>query len=443
MLISGVLTLAFSYGLYSGSRENAVFKFILDIKKQVNLVLNESPNAFRPIHFLQTARYNGSGVTVNRNNNSKKDFILLVGFFDNNNELRLISRDGTIINRWPVKFSEIFPNPDHIKKPPASDWNIDLHGAVALADGSIVFNFEYGGIVKLDRCGNVVWKIPVISHHSVELAEDGSFWVPGRINHEKGKASPYPPFVLPYTEDVIYKISNDGKIISSIPVAELFYKNKLESLLTSNGEAITQNKQWDRELNHLNKVTELKSNIAKDFPLFSAGDLLLSLRTYNILLVLDPKTHRIKWYKIGPWKRQHDPEFKAGGYISVFNNNTYLTSYSNGKINLDSVKGSNIIEIDPVTNQYHISYGDKPGQNLLSIIRGKHELTSAGGILMTEFEAGRAFETDSNGNIVWEYINRYDKDNVAELTEALIYPANYFNITNWSCKTDKTTGLEK
>ncbi len=68
-----------------------------------------------------------------------------------------------------------------------------------------------------------------------------------------------------------------------------------------------------------------------------------------------------------------------------------------------------------------------------SIIRGKLELTPRGGLLVTEFEGGRVFETDATGNVIWEYINRYSSEEVAEITEARIYPESYFSVSNWSC----------
>jgi len=56
--------------------------------------------------------------------------------------------------------------------------------------------------------------------------------------------------------------------------------------------------------------------------------------------------------------------------------------------------------------------------------------------LITESEGGRVFEVDPEGRIVWEFINRYDSDEVAEITEARIYPESYFtfNVDEWPCK---------
>jgi len=438
-IIIVAFSISFGYGLYSGVRENWIVKLVRSIKADVVVVLEEITNLSktRPIHFLQPARYEGSGVTINKIANDKGELVFLSGFFEDSNEIRLIQRNGEIVARWIVRFSEIFPDPGHLKSPPATDWNIDIHGAVALPDGAVVFNFENGGLVKLDRCGDVIWTLARTSHHSIDLAEDGGFWVPGRNYYNTDQTSPFPPFIPPFSEDTIMKISHDGTIVTEISVPKLFYDNDLDFLLTSTGESIGPKQKWDEELLHLNKITELKSNIADDFPSLNAGDLLLSLRQYNMIFAVDPNEKIIKWWKIGPWKRQHDPEFIPGGKIIVFNNNIYRSAFGNGPdlSSLDIARVSNIIEFDTVTGKHKIIYGEKRNQELLSVIRGKHEYMSHGGLLITEFEGGRVLETDTSGQIVWEYINRYNQDEVAELTEARLYSTNYFNVTNWSCET--------
>jgi hypothetical protein len=403
-------------------------------------VLDERENltGTRPKYFLAPARHEGSGVTVNEPTNSDADqLILLSGFFDGGNELRLIQKDGEVMARWPVKFSEIFLTTDHVQYPPATDWNIDLHGAVALPNGSVVFNFEYGGLVKLDRCGNTVWKLAVPSHHSVEIAEDGGFWVPGRRVYEAGETTPLPLFVPPFREDTIMKVSADGNVLKEISVPQLLFNAGLEPVLTATGESMTPRRGWDKELVHLNKVAELNSNIAQDFSMFNAGDLLLSLRLYNMLLVIDPNTDEVKWWKIGPWIRQHDPEFLPGGTLLVFNNNSYSTVYGN-PLDLPGVEtpeSSNIMEYDPITDQHRTVYPADTTQQFFSRVRGKLQALPHEGLLITEFEAGRVLETDADGKIIWEYINRYNEEEVAEITEARMYPADYFNIQDWSCAT--------
>lgn len=441
--IISFFTLSFGFGLYSASNKTVVYEAFRSLKNSfessLDLIIKEKSTLTKshPTHFLQPCRYDGTGVTVNDFKDSTDDLVLLAGFFDNNNELRLIHRNGSVISRWPVRFSEIYPDSSHIRKPPATDWNVDIHGSLALPDGSVVFNFEYAGLVKLDRCGNVVWTLKRMSHHSVELAEDGGFWVPGWRFHPKESASPFPPFQTPYYENTIMKISDNGKILQEISVPKLFYDNGLESLLTSTGINFMSGKTHGWEIVHLNKISELSSENANDFPLFDSGDLLLSLREHNLLVVVDIDNKKIKWWRIGPWIRQHDPEFIPGGKIIVFNNNIYRTALGGPSFETCSVsvpRISNIIEIDPFSDQCRVIYGSIKGQEMLSIIRGKHELTTNSGLLITEFEGGRVFETDVSGRVIWEYVNRYDSDHVAEITEARVYSSDYFHLSDWSCE---------
>ena len=48
----------------------------------------------RPLWHLQPARYDGTGVTINHTRDD--DRVLLAGFFERGNEIRLIRRDGSI-----------------------------------------------------------------------------------------------------------------------------------------------------------------------------------------------------------------------------------------------------------------------------------------------------------------------------------------------------------
>jgi hypothetical protein len=439
-----VLGLFFVFGLYSGAHRTFVYEFVDGVKVKIvesfNITIEESPNllGLYPKDFVQPARYEGEGVTINRAQNGQDDLILLVGFFEDSNGLRLIRRDGTVIASWPVRFSEIISNPEKFLggEVPTTDWNIDVHGALALPDGSVVFNFEYGGLVKLDRCGNVVWTLAQRTHHSVEVAEGGGFWVPGRRYLPQAGTLPFPPFETPMQEDTLLRVSEDGAVIAEISVPQLFFDNGLEAILTATGYNFRQGMQWGREVVHLNKIDELSEGLADDFPMFDAGDLALSLREQNMVLVVDPDSGEIKWWKIGPWVRQHDPEFRKGGTIAVFNNNIYRSAFKNGsQISDPSIpRVSNILEVNPETNEHRIIYGHEKGQEFLSVLRGNHEPTQGGGFLITEFEGGRIFETDSQGRVIWEYINRYDDDEVLEVTGARMYSQSYFDVADWRCE---------
>jgi Arylsulfotransferase (ASST) len=431
----------FMFGMYSALSKNFMYRAASILWNNGKLVYHEIENYMpggEPIHFLQPSRGPGSGVTVNERADDG-NLILMVGFFDGGNELRLVRRDGSPVARWPVSFQGHFPDTSHLDDPPQTDRNVDLHGAALNPDGSIVFNYEHSGTVRLSRCNETEWILPHPTHHSVEKAEGGGYWIPGfRYIYD---TEAFPPFTRVTTDpafrdDLILRVTEDGAIAEQVSVAQILYDNGLEPLMTAGGYSFYPDGGWERELVHLNKIAELSSPMADAFPEFDAGDLLLSLRGYNLLLVVDPDDWRVKWHQTGPWRRQHDPRFNPDGTITVFNNNVYRFELGElDRSNPASPRVSNIMRVDPTTGRTEVAYGGRAGQELLSVIRGQQEPTPEGGFLITEFEAGRVLEVDPEGRTVWEYINRYDDEQVLEVTGARLYPSSYFTVDDWSCPT--------
>jgi len=443
VLIGSCVASLILFGMYSALHRTSFFLTIEDLVEKIKTDFKsvKEMSVVRPGNFLQPARYTGSGVTIDSVDDNG-ELVLLSGFFDNNNEIRLVRRNGDIVNRWPLIYSKVFKDMSFLPHPPATDWNVDTHGALALPDGSIVFNFEYSGSARIDRCGNVMWTLPVRSHHSVERAEAGGFWIPGIQVATDGGTDRYPPFEPPYAVSTLMHVSEDGEVLQEISAVKLFYDSGLESLLSSRPTYYTPAPahMWNREILHLNKIAELSSALAADFPMFEAGDLVLSMRRLNLVMVVSPKTWKIRWWRIGPWLRQHDPEFRKGGTIVVFNNNIYANvafgedlGQTTGPTELTVPRISNVLAMDPASGSHSVLYGSRPGQEMLSVIRGKVDLTPENELLITESDGGRVFQVDENGEIVWEYINRYDDDEVAEVTEARVYGPDYFSVTDWSC----------
>jgi len=422
-------------GMYSAMHRNTLYRWVgvvnLQIKESIQAIRETS--VFVPQPFLQPVRKPGDGVTVNERDDD--NLIMIAGFFKDTNEIRLMRRDGSVVRQWPVKFGELFPDAAAYMTtppPPATDWNIDLHGALLMPDGSVVFNFDYGGLARLDRCGKVMWTLQHMTHHSVERAEGGGFWVPGRRRNLRAE---FPPFEPPHLEDLILHVSDDGRILSEISVPALLYQEPAtRSVLTLRAENSQDEFGREREMVHLNKIAELPSGIAGKFPGFEAGDLMLSLRDLHLVFVVDPDTRVVKWWQVGPWIRQHDPDFAPDGTIVVFNNNAYDSQLlERNRSDLDLPRVTNIMAIVPASRETRVRYGGRPDQEIFTVVRGKQQVTPSGGLLITEFEAGRVLETDAGGNIIWEYVNRYDDANVAEVTEAALYPPDYFTVTDWNC----------
>jgi hypothetical protein len=414
--------LVFGYGFAVGQYELFPFSVIQFGWSSLRQVFSERGTLLgtRPAEFLEPARYRGDGVTVLRSGEAVPGLTMLAGFFDGGNQIRMVRLDGSVVHKWPVAYFDEFSSTDHIQpadQAPKTNWNAAVHGSLALPDGSIVFNFTYKGTVKLDRCGKTQWTIARMTHHSVNRSADGTFWIPS--SRYIASTTTFPNLRPPFVEDTILKVSERGEILTEISIEETLFKNNLQGMLL-----------WKRgtgDITHVNDVEELTPELAPHFPMFAAGDLLVSMRMQHMIFVMDPKTLAVKWTQIGPWIGQHDPDFLDSGRILVFNNN------DDGKGG-SAYGGSNIMEVDPATHQVTYRYGTLPDQRMFTHERGKHQELSGGHILITEANPGRAFEVDAAGKTVWEFVNRYDDKDAALITEATRYPEDYFKVSDWGCR---------
>ncbi len=432
---------AFFLGLYSYHTGNWAYRLSSQLIGDVQMLLDpdlrkDIPGA-RVREHLQPARDDAAGVTVNERG-SDGSLVFLLGFFDGENQARLVDRDGKPVAKWSLDYFEHFPEESRRACDIQSPLDVDNHGAVLTSAGELVVNYEYCGNVKLDRCGNVLWTLDEKTHHSVEFASGGGYWILGRdewdAREDPQRLAPFSQFVTMRTveEDHILLVSETGTVIERRSLPAILYDSGLESVVTA-GRGF-----WggyaEGELVHANEITELSSELSAAFPMFEAGDLAVSMRGLNLIVVIDRKTWRVKWHQTGPWIRQHDPEFRPDGTISVFNNNTYIIGYDgNRQVLLESPWKTNIMTVDPESRRTRVVYGNRTGQEMLSVIRGQHEILPDGGMLIVEFDAGRVLEVDRDGSTVWEYVNRYDEDHVGEISNARLYPMGHFDVDDWAC----------
>jgi Arylsulfotransferase (ASST) len=427
--IASSSVLIYMTGFAAGAFRWFPFDVLIGAQRDLKVVGQDLGTALglKPTHFVNPARHNGTGLTRRDPERSALGLTLITSYFDEGTAIRLIDEDGIVVREWQPRFSQLFPDGNLIGKRPRTDWNTDIHGALIEPDGSIIFNFEWFATVKLDRCGSTVWTLPKYSHHSISRASDGSYWIPGLAVYEE--QTPWPLVQPPATDHTLMKISPDGRVLLEKSLTEIIFDNHLHALLFSDGD---DQVSTTGEIVHLNDIEELTIEMAGAYPSFETGDLLISIRDHNMLLVINPVDFRVKWSQVGPWMRQHDPDFQSDGTITVFNNN------SDGTVDGARLGGSNIVRIDPDSRTWQVIFGTTPAQRFFTNIRGKHQILPNGNLLLTEFAAGRAIESTPEGDMVWEYVNRYDEDEVLEITEASRYPREYFTVADWSCPDDSS-----
>jgi hypothetical protein len=381
-----------------------------------------------PARWLRPSTRQGAGVTIHKAGLSEDGVTFVSSVFDNDVGLRLIDLDGRTLHSWPVRYRDLWSPQEQatLRLKPWRDWDAGLMGAAVLPDASVVFTFNNGGLVRLDKCGRVLWKHPYRTHHSIFVSEDSTLWIPGAkaptpINRPTGLGV----FVAPFIEDSILQIDSAGNILREISVPRLLLQNGLEAILLANGVTATINLTDD--YTHLNKVAVLQSSDAAAFSMFKAGDVLVSLRNLNLIFVFDPQTERVKWYQIGPWLRQHDPQFTHDGMISVYDNHT---DNDDGR----RFGGSRIVTVEPASHVVRVVYAGSAGRPFYSDLEGEHVYLRNGNLLISESMTGRIFEVDKRGDIVWEFVNRYDERHLIAETHAYArLTPEYFQSVDWTC----------
>jgi hypothetical protein len=64
---------------------------------------------------------------------------------------------------------------------------------------------------------------------------------------------------------------------------------------------------------------------------------------------------------------------------------------------------------------------------------GKQQQLPNDNILIAESDAGRVIEINLDGEIVWQYTNRWSESQVATIMEGVRFPLGYFNLSDEEC----------
>ena len=312
---------------------------------------------------------------------------------------KIVDMDGREVHAWNVDWFRVWPDADHLpnERTPKSKPGAAVHGAVILENGDLVFNYSKLGLVRLDRDGNVVWRLPYLTHHSIEVDENGNLWVSSQKYHKEGDER-FPNRIPPFYEETILEITPEGRVVEEWSVDELLSENGQEGLLNL-GSLDNYSTQIHGDTLHLNDVEPFPATMKEDF--FGQGDVLVSLRNINTVFVFNRYSRKIKFICTGWFVRQHDPDFIDGNSFSVFDNN-FIAPEAHGQ-------QSRIVIVWARDKTSRVFFEGSPGKPFYTDIGGKHQWLPNGNLLITESHMGRAFEINQAGEIVWEYINYVDE----------------------------------
>jgi len=291
-------------------------------------------------------------------------------------EAYLIDMDGNLVHRWSYDYDKLWPELDvPVDAAGRGKWR----RAHLLPNGDILVIHEGIGMIKLDRDSNLLWEYPGLTHHAMQVVGDGTIWTLARRALMIPRIDPD----LPCMDDYIVHLDADGN--------ELLRVSVLESLEKGGCQEILDRIQY-KDLFHTNSIEVLDGSLADRLPEFAAGNVLISLRHEHAIAVVDVEAAEVVWWMDGDFRWQHDAKVLPSGRIMLFDNR-------------GGGKASAVLEIDPVTRKVLWSYRGTEKDPFYSKTCGTAYRLPNGHTLITESDAGRAFEITPEKEIVWEFYN--------------------------------------
>jgi hypothetical protein len=204
-------------------------------------------------------------------------YTFFTGFNDGAPGAFLMTMDGEVVHRWPFSLDEMW-EVANLPGEPVGKMDIGINGAALLPSGDVVMSVSGGALTRLDRCGNYIYAIDFDSHHSVEVLPDGRAIAPGqRIETERRPDRPrlWPGPNGTYQDDTFAIVSPEGALLEEHSIIDLLYQSGLGGMLFL-GNGSSYRSEVEDPL-HTNDVEYLTAEMADAFPMFEAGDLMVSL----------------------------------------------------------------------------------------------------------------------------------------------------------------------
>jgi hypothetical protein len=291
----------------------------------------------------------------------------------------LMDMRGRVLHEWSAAFDDIWPGAEVTgDRRSLRFWR----RVRPLPNGDLLVVFDGHGIARLDRDSRVIWQRLNGAHHDLDIAPNGDIFVLVRTSHVVPRVNDRHPIL----EDFVEVLDSAGRDKARISLLEAF----------ENSDEYCE--IWDLaqrnvgDIFHTNTVELLDGLIADRLPAFAAGNVLISVRFLDAVAVVDLGLGQVVWAATGDFLRQHDPTILDDGNLLLFDN-------------VGPKRYSAVQEYDPVSMELLWEYRGSRRQPLHSHTCGTAQRLPGGNTLITESDAGRAFEVTRDGEIVWEFFN--------------------------------------
>jgi hypothetical protein len=310
----------------------------------------------------------------------------------------LIDMSGRELHRWSVSPEEIMPGATArvrtvfgLLKPQVEVGHLYPNGDLLLIYAQTVLGAWDTRLVKVDKYSRILWNSQVSAHHAIAVVGDRIYALT-RPFKPPSPTSMIPSLAgMPYMDESVSLLDSQGRVLTTHSILTALAKTKSLRL----ADEVPFDPRAADAL-HSNSIDVLTEQTAPFIPGAKPGNVLLSLRNLDMLVVMDLDTDSIVWALRGSWRKQHDAKMLPDGHILLFDNEGGLTKHGR----------SRVLEVNPKTGGIAWSYNgidDDPldsGDN-----RGGAARLTGGNILINESNAGRVLEVTPNGSVVWEYVN--------------------------------------
>ena len=357
-------------------------------------------------------------------------------FADDRFAMLLLDERGEQTHRWDV--------PDAVyEQIEARGWKVDrgfqeIMGGYLYQDGDVLGIIYQQGLFRIDRCSRLKWFKPGLYHHDVQLAGDGSIWALSANFHTEQPAA-YAHIASPYYDDVVQRLSPDGEVLEEFSLLDAIYRSGYQGLVLEGKSSYPESKQDDPT--HSNDIEIVGADFAARHDFANEGDLLVSLRAVDSIVLIDRETKLVKWALTGLFLRQHDPDLHPDGTISIFDNRTARGQFNRAARTVEpqSFGYSRLLRFDPASQRILWQFQGSREEPFYTSVQGDHQILPNGNVMAVETEAGRIVEIDPRTNdIVWEWFNVVTrgarKDLVGRVTRALRYDAGYPTFIGGNCE---------
>ena len=366
------------------------------------------------------------GVTVYDRQRAFDGYTFVTANYEGMAQALLLDMNGEIVHRWTLDPRELWP--DRIRESPAGILrDMNIHGAMMTPEGEVFLNVYALGTVKLDRCSRPVWSIARDTHHDLDVLPNGDLLIVGwekvfETRPERPRLFPGPEGY--YLDETLIRVSPEGEILEEWSLIDALYASDRQDLLFSGPGSTVASRVKDPL--HNNTVEVLDAEMADAFPLFEAGDIMVSFRNINTIVVFDGRSRLVKWSTTGPFLGQHDPDFLPDGHILLYDNRI-----TGGKALFGNTR---LLEIDPVGSRIVWEWEGKGEFAFYNRSRGEQAPLPNGNILAVDSHGGRLFEVEpESGEVVWEWVNLVEPGWAGNVVDAERYPRDQVRFLDKPC----------